>query len=583
MLSFRQKIFISYAIGFILFLLALLPLSTYLVRTIVFNAMKARSQELIDRIQHASNNEGLVKTLKDQKPLLFFRVSVITDTRKVLYDSHTKRLLGPGFSQEYVVDHPEVMEAMEKGIGYEEGWSDLLSQKFAYLAIAFDFHGKNYVLRTAFPYRYLSEMQRDFEIGFLALATLVLLIFSLMSWLILNHFTRPIERIIAGVRPYQEGKVEEIPYIQLKGMNKKDDFALLAGTLNSLNTQIKKQIETVRKAGIEKEVLLESLLEGVVAIDPDGHVTFANQSALNFIGTDKDSLISGKFTSEPLQKGIDLALSCQKEGVVLTDSLEIAPKNETCYLNLIAAPKKDLSGALLVLQDTTQEVKVLEMRKDFIANASHELKTPITIIRGFAEILHDNPGLSSSMTSEMTEKIVRNCERMETLIKDLIALADIENLPEHRLKLFDLFDILEKGKQTTLEVFKEAEINIHGDRPLFFYGDPDLLEMAVVNLINNAAKYSHAPAHIEIKAIKEGDSITLTVKDQGIGIPEKDIPRLFERFYRVDKIQSRKVGGSGLGLSIVQTAIKKHGGVITVTSKPGKGTTFTIKLKQKES
>lgn len=323
MLSFRQKIFISYAIGFILFLLALFPVSTYLVKEIVFNAMKARSQELIDRIQHANNNEALVKTLKDQKPLLFFRVSVITDTRKVLYDSHTKRLLGPRFSQEYIVDHPEVLEAIEHGIGYQEDWSDLLSQKFAYMALSFDFHGKPYILRTAFPYRYLSEMQNDFEIGFLALAVLVLSIFSLMSWLILNHFTRPIEKIIQSIRPYQEGKVETIPHIEIAGMSESDDFTLLAGTLNSLNKQIKKQIDRVQKAGVEKEVLLESLVEGVVAINPEGKVTFANQSALNFIGTDKKTLLEEGVATLSLKKAIELAVECQKEGKVLTDSLEI--------------------------------------------------------------------------------------------------------------------------------------------------------------------------------------------------------------------------------------------------------------------
>src|SRR5262249_30242712 len=159
----------------IIFLILIFPLASVLVRNIVISAMENRSHELIERIQHASNNEALVRTLKDQKALLFFRVSVITNDHKVLYDSHTKRLLGPRFSQEYVVDHPEVLEAFEKGIGYNEDYSDLLGQKFAYMAIPFDFHGKTYVLRTAFPYRYVTELQSDFELGFLALATIVLL------------------------------------------------------------------------------------------------------------------------------------------------------------------------------------------------------------------------------------------------------------------------------------------------------------------------------------------------------------------------------------------------------------------------
>lgn len=580
MLSFRQKIFLVYAIGFILFLILLFPLSSVVVSSIVRNAMEARSRELIQRIEHAGNDEGLVKTLKDQKPLLFFRVSVITDQRKVLYDSHTKRLLGPRFSQEYVVDHPEVLEALDKGLGYHEDWSNLLGQKFAYMAIAFDFHGKRYVLRTAFPYRYVSEMQRDFELGFLALATFVLAIFSLLSWLILNHFTRPIQRIIQEVRPYQEGITETLPLIKFSGMTPKDEFSRLAGTLNSLNTQIQKEIDSSKKAGNEKEALLQSLIEGVVAVSPNGRVTFVNQSALNFFSLTKEALVGHTLKEAGQETCHHLVQACQEENKLINESLELQKIGGKLYLHLIAVPMKDNSGALLVIQDTTKEVKILEMRKDFIANASHELKTPITIIRGFAEMLNDNPELPLGIVAEATSKIMRNCNRMEGLIRDLLALADIENLPESRLQKFDLMEVLEKGKLTTLEVFKDAEISIEGPHPLIMVGDVDLVEMAVLNLINNAAKYSNAPAKVVVHASKTPEGITLSVADQGIGIPEKDIPHLFERFYRVDKVRSQKLGGSGLGLSIVQTVVNKHNGQITVSSIPGEGTTFTLKFPQ---
>lgn len=578
MFSFRQKIFLSYAIGFIFFLFALFPLSSFFVRSIVENTMELRSKELIDRIKYASDDEELIKNLKDQKQLLFFRVSVITDKRKVLYDSHTKRLLGPRFSQEYVVDHPEVQAAFKTGLGYHEDWSDLLGQKFAYMATAFDFHGKTYILRTAFPYRYLSEIQNDFEIGFLVLATLVLVIFSLMSWLILNHFTRPIERIVEAVRPFQDGSSEVLPFIKLQGMNPKDDFALLAGTLNSLNSLIQEKIEFLKKAGVEKEVLLESLIEGVIAVDPVGAITFANESALNFFGKTKDDLIGQTFLSLHQKKTHELALDCQSAGIILNGALELKPHTSTFFLNVTAAPKTDNTGALIVLEDTTREVQILEMRKDFIANASHELKTPITIIQGFAEMLHDNPTLPPKTTAELTEKIVRNCTRMTTLIKDLLALADIENLPASRLSEFDLFELIEKSKQITQELYNDAEITIEGTRPLYIIGDPEIMEMGILNLVNNAVKYSNPPAKVVVTATKNNHEAVIRVKDHGIGIPQNDISRLFERFFRVDKVQSRKVGGSGLGLSIVQTVVKKHKGSISVESELGKGTEFTIKI-----
>lgn len=578
MLSFRQKVFLAYLIGFTLILLLLFPLSTRWVRFIVKSAMEGRSQELIARIQHAPNNEALVKTLKDQKSLLFFRVSVITDKGKVLYDSHTKRLLGPRFSQEYVVDHPEVREAFKTGMGYNEDWSNLLEQKFAYLATAFDFHGKTYVLRTAFPFVYVSQIQDDFEIGFIGIAALVLLGSTLMSALILNHFTGPIYRIVNAVRPYQEGKTEKLPLIDKARFNPKDEFSLLADTLNSLNDQIQDKIDSLKAAGHEKETLLESLTEGVVAVDAEGRVNFINQSALQFFEGKKEDFLGRPLTSDVTRKAGELLEKSQIERNVLSGSLEFKRKGKGVYLNMVAAPKNDGSGALLVLQDKTKEVEILEMRKEFIANASHELKTPITIIQGFAEMLHDHPHLPEMSREEITGKIVRNCHRMETLVRDLLALADIEHLPEFRLSEFDLVKMAEKVRHDTLELYPDAKIAIEGDAELIYKGNPELIEMALFNLVNNAAKYSNPPAEVTITVKRNGAKSIIQVSDKGLGIPASDIPRLFERFFRVDKAESRKRGGSGLGLAIVQTVIAKHGGTIEVTSIPGQGSTFTVIL-----
>lgn len=532
--------------------------------------MENRGREMIEKIRYAPNNEALVRLLKDQKPLIFFRVSVITQDRKVLYDSHAKRILGPRFSQEYVVDHPEVLDAINKGMGYHEDYSELLNQKFAYLALPFDFHGKTYVLRTAFPFRYVREMQTDFELGFLVIASLILGLFSLMSWIIINHFTKPIQRIIHAVKPYQEQQTETLPRIRLKNKNPKDDFTKLANTLNMLTDRIQNQFDSLKAAGQEKEVLLESLTEGVIAVDPQLKTTFINSSAEKLLGTKN---IPTKF--------LELAKRSIENETYENDSLELSSGKNAVYLNIVAAPKKDGTGALLVLQDKTQDVRLLEMRKEFIANASHELKTPITIIRGFAETLHDHPELPEDTTKDITAKIVRNCERMTNLVKDLLALADIENLPPSRVEKLDICELLEKAKNTTLSLYPDAQINLDFSDTCEITGDPDLIEMALYNLINNAAKYSNPPAHIDITTRTTHNNIVITIRDQGIGIPEKDLDNIFERFFRVNKNLSRKVGGSGLGLSIVKTIIDKHFGSLEVSSVLGKGTVFTVILPKK--
>lgn len=580
MLSLRQKIFISYLIVFLIFCALMLPFAAHTVRNIATKAMEDRAKELISKIQSAPTAEALIRRLREQKPQVFFRVSVINNEGKVIYDSHTKRLLGPRFSQEYVVDHPEVLQAFEHGIGYNEDYSELLEQKFSYFAKTFDFHGKTFVMRTAFPHKYVAELTRDCEIGFLVLGSVILLLFSLMTWFIINYLTKPIQQIINAVTPYQEGKQTTIPEIKIKTSNARDEFDKLAMTLNSLSAKIQKHIDTITTERNEKEAILESLVEGVIAVDGQMHVIYANKMALKLLNFERDSLIGQNFSIAHQPECYSLLTSCQKGKKAFTSTISIKGKAGTnTYLDIVAAPIGENNGAILVMQDKTSHYKLLEMRKDFIANASHELKTPITIIRGFAEALHDNPNLPQETTVEVTHKILKNCLRMTTLIKDLLTLSDVENLPHSRLINCDIYRIIKNCSDNLHDAFPNASITIHkSDDDLQFIADSSLIELAMINLIENGIKYSKPPAQIEINLRKVDKDIEIIIADRGIGIPPPDLEHIFERFYTVDKAHSQKMGGSGLGLSIVQTIINKHSGQISVTSEIGIGTTFTILL-----
>lgn len=582
MLSFRQKIFLTYILVFVVFLALMSPLASLLVRRVVEKAMENRALELIAKVRTAPNNEVMIRRLKELKPLTFFRISVINDERKVLYDSHTKKLLGPHFNQEQAVHHPEVLEALRTGSGYSEDYSDLLAQKFAYTAVAFDFHGKTYVLRTAFPYRYVKELIDDFEMSFLLLASIVLILFSLMTWFIIQYLTKPIQQIISAVELYKEDERHPLPELRriFEKIGSSEDVGRLAQTLISLSERLQSQILKLREERNEKEVILESLVEGVIATDQEMLITFANLAALKFLGMQRDDLLKRPFQMIRQDKAYELLLACQREARPHSDALRLKRESRTYFLDIIAVPKRDNRGAILVMLDKSEHYRILEMRKDFIANASHELKTPITIIRGFAETLYDNPDLERPIVREITEKIVRNCERMALLIKDLLALADIENIPSSRIQEFDLVELVQKVSQTVLDVFPTAEIAIRStpEENILIEADSDLIEMALTNLIQNAAKYSNPPAQISIQLSKSADEVTLEIADKGIGISEGDLGRIFERFYRVDKTHSKKVGGSGLGLSIVDTIIRKHFGKISVVSRLGEGTRFTLSL-----
>lgn len=583
MLTFRKKIFASYVLIFIAFIILMSSAASWIVKRVVEQVMENRAHELISRIQNSQDDEMMVRRLKELKPLIFFRVSLINNDKKVLYDSHTKRLLGPRFSQEHVVNHKEVLEAFKTGFGYAEDYSEILLQKFAYTAVAFDFHGKTYVLRTAFPFRYVKELIDDLEIAFFILGTMVLALFSFMTWFIINHFTKPVQELISTVSLYRENERNPLPEMRaILGKLGSEDVGKLAATLVSLSERLATQIGSLREERNEKEVLLESLVEGVIAVDPNIVVSFANESALQLLDLSKEEIIGRSFKEADQIALYQLLQRSQSEQKLIVEPLNIETKDHIFYLDVVAAPKRDNNGVILVMIDKSEHYRILEMRKDFIANASHELKTPITIIRGFAETLHDNHGLNQNLISDITAKIVKNCERMATLVRDLLALADIENVPRRRMQEFDIKDLLEKVLHTLHEVYPEAKLTLNSlsDNPIM-EGDYDLIEMTFMNLVTNAIKYSNPPAKVNITVESEKDGLIVKVQDEGIGIPEKDLGKIFERFYRVDKVHSRNVGGSGLGLAIVDTVIKKHMGKIQVSSALGKGSTFTVTLPRK--
>ncbi len=578
-LSFRQKVFFSQFFLFIFFLILLLPFGERAVRQIVQRSLEETCMSLIEQLKEAPSEQGMIQSLEHQEMFVFFRVSLLNEQGELLYDSQLKRKIGEAYQPYYRADHPEVIKALQKGVGYSEDWSEIFQRKFAYVAIRFDHQGKIYILRTAFPYTQVQELIRNFQIGLFAVDIIFLMIFSVSMWFVFSRLSRPIHEIINAIRPYQEGKQEDVPEILLpEGAD--DEFKQLANTLNSLSRKVRAQIQTVVEERNEKEAILESLVEGVIAVDAAGIIRYANFTASKMIGIPKRHLLGKPFPvgKELLERCKSMLQMAQNQNMAVTDSIAMGDAQKI-YLDLIAAPKAHQSGGIIVLQDKSSHYRILEMGKDFVANASHELRTPITIIKGFAETLQDLPEISADMLADITEKIVRNCQRMDTLVKNLLTLADIENIPETRFQETDLLILLENCRHMLLSVYSEAHVEIHKEKErMLVPADPDLLELAFMNLFDNGAKYSSPPAFIVANVREVGEEVKITITDQGIGIPEEDLDRIFDRFYTVNKAHSRRLGGAGLGLSIVKTIIEKHEGAISASSKLGQGTTFTILL-----
>jgi two-component system phosphate regulon sensor histidine kinase PhoR len=417
------------------------------------------------------------------------------------------------------------------------------------------------------------------NMGVLVIGVCILTVYSIINAFAVIRFSRPIQLIIDAITPYQQGKLDYVPRIVLPKMQS-DEFLKLATTLNSLNEKIQKQIETLKGQRQETEAILESLAEGVIAVDISGRLIFANAVACKMLSISEEKNLGEMLSDEPLhRKCHEIVLQAlQTSEVIEQDWFDTSVKGGM-FLHLFSAPLARQKGAILVLQDKTADHRLLDMGKDFIGNASHELRTPITILRGFAELLRDHKKLSAPILVDVSEKIVRTCERLEKLVKGLLTLTDIENLHDHSFYPCDLLSIVDNCQHLLKEAHPDIDISFDkGMEKAMVLADGDLLDMAIMNLLENAVRYSPAPARVHMSSRFTSDCIEFKINDLGIGIPEEALPHIFNRFYTVDKARSRKAGGAGLGLSIVKTIIEKHQGKVVVVSELGKGSSFTMTL-----
>lgn len=323
--------------------------------------------------------------------------------------------------------------------------------------------------------------------------------------------------------------------------------------------------------------ILESLHDGVVLYTKKGKILYANKRAREYLSLG-DSEIKGKaFASLGKQTGL-FELCCnlmEYFGERKEDTITLSRPNVKSYHVSVAPVEKSRIG-VLVINDRTSIDSMHVMGKNFVANASHELRTPITIIKGFAEMLQEMPEVSADMLEGIVEKILRNCERMGKLVKNLLTLADLDNMNLELNEPCDLVGLLDSCHYTILSLHPEAKIELlHNVSIAEIPGNPDLLELAILNLLENAIKYSQTPAKITTTLVDKEGKITVTISDEGKGIPKEDLPHIFGRFYTVDKAHTRKIGGAGLGLSIVKRICELHKISIRAESE-GKGTSFIL-------
>lgn len=480
-------------------------------------------------------------------------------------------------------DRPEFLDALKENRGITLRHSITLNKDFMYVAIPMKRGSQNIaVIRASIPVSAVDNAVKSIRFKVL-LAGLVMAIFSaILSLVVSRRITHPIGKIRKWAESIGKGDFQTKPAVHAT-----EEIESLSESLNRMAEELRKQIEQMSRQRNEMKAVFSSMTEGVIAFDMDENVIRMNQAAAQILKCDPDSARGSHIQEVVRNTALHKFL---KDTLLAEDSIEAdiptTPDGEG-LLNGHGTILRDEAGrqigALLVLNDVTRLRRLENIRRDFVSNVSHEIKTPITAIKGFVETLHDGAIKEPADATRFLGIIQKHADRLEAIIEDLLNLSKIEQASEKTgISLVEsrMCDILQNAMQVCHVALDEKKIAIETSCTDSFKVtvDPTLLEQAIVNLLDNAVKYSDDGGTIRLTASKEKGFVVISVQDHGCGISKKHLPRLFERFYRVDKARSRQLGGTGLGLAIVKHIAQAHGGEVFVESTPGKGSTFSIRL-----
>jgi len=502
-------------------------------------------------------------------------ITLIAPNGQVLADSHENIIQMDNHAQ-----RPEFIAAGGGDLGVSVRFDHALGLTMMYVAkplmIAQQQVG---LIRTAQPLGDLEQKLQPILWPLAAGGFLLTLLLLPLCWLLSRRLSRPLEMMTEAAQRYAYGDFDG----SLPQQGPRETLRL-SEAMKHMAADLAGRIEREIEQHGETEAILVSMVEGIVAVDYAERMIRLNRAAAKFFGVD-DQSVHGRLVEEvirpaEIQAFIHRALDLREP---LEEELVISVPDKR-YLHVMATPllggAGERIGCLIVLHDLTRLRQLEAVRRDFVANVSHELKTPITAIHGAVETLLEDA--SDATMVNFLRIIFKQSERLSTLVDDLLELSRIEQGQEkgYELRRCLLIQVVHNAQVACENLLREQQIDLQVDvdTQLVAQLNAHLFEQAIINLLTNAIKYSAPGGQILIRANTQTGQLVLQVEDKGCGIEAQHLPRLFERFYRVDRARSRKLGGTGLGLAIVKHAVQAHRGEIKVASTPGKGTIFTIKL-----
>jgi two-component system phosphate regulon sensor histidine kinase PhoR len=560
-------------------ILALLVLTLGLFAVLVARSLRERvlsevelrlrdEAELLRALAAGSPPAALGPALRGLRGAVETRFTVVDADGAVVADSHADPA-----TMEPHGGRPEVLGARSAGSGTHVRRSGTVGVDLMYHARLLD-PGRpaGVVVRVALPLTSVEAELGRLTVQIGVVFGMVGAAGAVVSFLLAGWISRPLRRLRETAEAIAGGELDrKVPW----GLP--HEAGSLARAMSRMAEELKGRLESIRGETAKIEALVSSMEEGVVALDREGRVVRLNDAARRVLGMTADPVGLRLWEVVRAQGVEDRVRESLASGVPGRARLEIGPR----VVALSVGPVAGGHGAVLVARDATEEHRYDQLRKEFVANVSHELRTPLTLVQGFVETLREGAWTDAARAPEFLETIDRNVQRLRALVEDLLRLSKLESAGEIvRLQEVDAGALLGRVRETfgPLAGKKRLDFGVEAPPGLVLRADPELLERAVGNLVENALKYTPEGGRIRARAGRDGDAVAFAVEDSGIGIPEADQPRVFERFYRVDKSRSRDLGGTGLGLAIVKHIAQLHGGSVSVRSAPGRGSTFTLHL-----
>jgi two-component system phosphate regulon sensor histidine kinase PhoR len=522
------------------------------------------------------------------------RVTIIDGSGRVLGDSDE-----PSEKMENHSNRPEIRDAADSDVGGSVRFSKTIQKDLIYLAIVINKGPDQRFLRLSVPLHDVESAMNRVRMRILIASLMSLFIVILIGLIQGKRITKSIEEITAFSKEVASGSFRKRLLLR-----EKDELGELAKNVSDMALELNRRLKQSEEEKLKMEAILRNMSDGLMLTDTKGKILLTNTAAKNFFGIESD--IEGKTLMETLRKTELMGLIENVVETVQTVSCEteVTYPKELCLMTT-AAPflvKGEVSGVVLAFHDITRLKQLEDVRKDFVANVSHEIKTPITAIKGFAETLLEGAIDDRENAPKFLKAIKNHSERLNSLVNDLLTLSRIElgdiKIQKEDVNLDDVVDTVfatlkDKARGKGLYLKKEISPEI-----LEIKADRDRLIQILLNLVDNGIKFTEdGGVTVRVRSSEFGvqsmgkivselktqhselagfDYIEICVEDTGIGIPKKHIPRLGERFYRVDRARSRELGGTGLGLAIVKHLVKAHGWEMDIESTQGQGTKVKI-------